>query len=366
MQNISDSQTSPSCSVASQSKCVLLVDDDPVFRSITSACLAAQGYEVIEAEDGLEGLKVLRDNEPDIIICDLAMPVLNGVEFVEEVSTAYPSLPMIVVSATESISDVARVVKCGIKDFLTKPISNPINLFESIENILEDADNHLSDNRDFSSQWFRVDDNELPEEQELHWHLDYLEQNPNAAKDFLLALLPEKDTSQGSWKCSYRLFQSTDVMPVVFDYAWLMTGQFAFYLIDSGSSDKGASTTLLVRALFHDYIRGLKSQTANVRDLVRIIEKGMNCIECAEPIDALFGIANVSDGTITVLPAGLEMRVSNTSAGLLQLQAGRRLGEQCSRNKMVSDVSFDSKCNLNMSLLGTSSFALGIVNNSQN
>ncbi|GAK84941.1 response regulator [Vibrio ponticus] len=273
---------------------------------------------------------------------------------------------MIVVSATESIADVAKVVKCGIRDFLTKPISNPNNLVDAIESTLEDTDNHLSDQRDFSSQWFRVDGAEMPEEQELHWHLDYLEQHPIAAKDFLLALLPETDTTQGSWKCSYRLLQSTDVMPLVFDYAWVMNGQFVFYLIDSDNdSGHGPATTLMVRALFHDYVRGLRSQNANLRDLVDILEKGIGCTDCAEPIDAVLGIANVADGTVSILPAGLDVTFADHVNPSTQLNAGASLGERSMRNHKLLDVIIGKRCTLSSSRLGTSSFALDITDTSK-
>ncbi|MGF1910352.1 response regulator [Vibrio kasasachensis] len=364
MHKISEPQVLPLDHAAAHRKRVMLVDDDPIFRRITGAYLEVQGYEVFEAENGLEGLKFLREYEPDLVLCDLSMPVLNGVEFVEEVSIAYPSIPMIVVSATESIADVAKVVKCGIKDFLTKPISNPNNLRDAIESTLEDSDNHLSDQRDFSSQWFRVDGAEMPEEQELHWHLEYLEQNPIAAKDFLLALLPAKDTTQGDWKCSYRLLQSTDVMPLVFDYAWLMSGQFVFYLIDSDTAH-GSATTLLVRALFHDYLRGLKSQSADLKDIADILEKGINCAECAAPIDAVFGIANVAEGTVSLLPAGLEARFSGKD-GSRQVTPSRRLGESCASNHQIADLMIHNRCSVSSSRLGTSSFSLDIIDITRN
>lgn len=69
-------------------KLILLVDDDPVFRRMTKGYLQKYGYQVIEAENGLDGLRKLRDHEPDLILCDLSMPVLNGIEFVEEVSSS--------------------------------------------------------------------------------------------------------------------------------------------------------------------------------------------------------------------------------------------------------------------------------------
>ncbi len=213
----------------------------------------------------------------------------------EEVSLEYPSLPMIVVSATEDMSDVAKALRFGIKDFLPKPIGNHEHLTSAIENTLDDTFNHIADQRDFSSQWFRVDAGDMPEEQELHWHLDFLQQNPSAARDLLHALLPDKDTSQGSWKCSYRLLQSTDIMPLVFDYAWLMNGQFAFYLVDSAAHEgHGTATTLLVRALFHDYLRNLKSFNADLKDMAYLLEKGISCSDCASPVKAMFGIADLS------------------------------------------------------------------------
>ncbi len=88
---------------------------------------------MIEAENGLDGLRNLRDHEPDLILCDLSMPVLNGIEFVEEVSSSYPSLPLVVVSATEEMADVAKALRFGIKDFLPKPIINHSFLASAIE-----------------------------------------------------------------------------------------------------------------------------------------------------------------------------------------------------------------------------------------
>ncbi|MDW3171025.1 response regulator, partial [Vibrio sp. Y184] len=74
-------------------KLIMLVDDDPIFRNVTNAYLESQGFKVVEAENGLEALHQLRECQPDLVLCDLSMPVLDGIEFVEEVSLEYPSLP---------------------------------------------------------------------------------------------------------------------------------------------------------------------------------------------------------------------------------------------------------------------------------
>lgn len=352
--------TVDSVKTSENQKLIILVDDDPIFRRVTTGYLTAQGYEVMEAENGLDGLQKLRTAEPDLILCDIAMPVLDGIEFAEEVSLEYPSLPMIVVSATEDMSDVAKALRFGIKDFLPKPIGNHEHLTSAIENTLDDTFNHIADQRDFSSQWFRVDAGDMPEEQELHWHLDFLQQNPSAARDLLHALLPDKDTSQGAWKCSYRLLQSTDIMPLVFDYAWLMNGQFAFYLVDSADHEgHGTATTLLVRALFHDYLRNLKSFNADLKDMAYLLEKGIDCSDCASPVKALFGIADLAEGTVSILPAGLDAQWSN---GYItqHITAGTMLGENCGKNFIVTDLPINSAGQLSLNRLGSSSFSMDI------
>ncbi len=346
-------------------KLIMLVDDDAIFRNVTNAYLESQGFEVVEAENGLDALQQLRECQPDLVLCDLSMPLLDGIEFVEEVSLEYPSLPLLVVSGTDEMSDVAKALRFGIKDFLPKPIGNYKHLSQAIDNTLEDCDCHFSEQRDFSSQWFRVDDGgEIPDEQELHWHLEYLQENPSAARDLLHALLPDKDASQGDWRCSYRLLQSTDVMPLVFDYRWLMNGQFAFYLVDSASQDKcGVGTTLLIRALFDDYLRNLKSFSADLKDIVGILEKGIECSECAGPVNAVFGIADLASSTVSILPAGLDSQWSNGVSNQ-HIAAGNSLGDGSLKNFITRDLPLSTTGQLSIGCLGSSSFSLNITRHS--
>ncbi|EPM4285377.1 response regulator [Vibrio alginolyticus] len=347
-------------------KLIMLVDDDPIFRKVTNAYLESQGFKVVEAENGLEALQQLRECQPDLILCDLSMPVLDGIEFVEEVSLEYPYMPLIVVSGTDEMSDVAKALRFGIKDFLPKPIGNYEHLSQAIENTLEDTDSHFSEQRDFSSQWFRVDDGgEIPDEQELYWHLEYLQQNPSAARDLLQALLPEKDAAQGDWRCSYRLLQSTDVMPLVFDYRWLMNGQFAFYLVDSASqANDGVATTLLVRALFDDYLRNLKSFSADLKDMVGIIEKGIECSGCAGAVNAVFGVADLASSSVSILPAGLDSHWSDGNTNQ-HIAAGNRLGGGSMKNFITRDLPLSVAGQLSIGCLGSSSFSLSITRKSR-
>lgn len=345
----------------SEKQSILLVDDDPVFRRFTTALLEKEGYEVFEAEHGLDGLMQLRSRVPDLIVCDLAMPILNGIEFAEEVSWEYPDLPLIVISATEDMSDVAHALRFGIKDFLTKPITSPTYLTSAIANVLEQDAQECGVARDFSSQWFRIGDKgDVPEDRELHWHLEYLQQNPSAARDLLVALLPDRDTRQGSWWCSYNLLQSSECMPLVFDYAWLMDGQFAFYLVDSSSDEEcGVASSLLVRALFNDSLRRQTMKAHKLKEFVANVEKGIACLGCAASVKALVGIVDMTDGSVTLLPAGLDA-IWSEGCNSYHISRGTRLGEGSSKQAETEQFRMGQSGKLNLASIGMNHFCLDI------
>ena len=79
---------------------VLLVDDDPSIREILSEELEEAGFEARQAEDGIDGLVKLRDELPEVIISDLQMPRMSGIEFISVVRRRFPSIPVIVLSGS--------------------------------------------------------------------------------------------------------------------------------------------------------------------------------------------------------------------------------------------------------------------------
>lgn len=354
---------SPDAGLSNAMQTIMLVDDDPVFRSMMATYLRQLNYEVAEAADGLEALKLLRQHVPDLMICDLNMPIMTGIELVEEVSWQFPMLPMIVVSATEDMADVAKVLRFGIKDFLTKPITRLEHFTSAIQSTLAESHANPSVVRDFSSQWFQLDHSgQIDQEKELYWHLNHLKDNVVTSRDLLQALQPERDTQQGGWKCSYLVLQPSEMMPLVFDYAWLMDGRFAFYLLDSSDGgDNGVGSALLVRALFNDFLRTRKRCHSDLKDLADAVEKGISCTQCSAPINALFGIADMVEGSISILPAGLKSRWTH-AGGAQVIEKGIKLGEGCTGNFMTSDLPMKQGGELVLSEIGVRSFKLMITN----
>jgi CheY-like chemotaxis protein len=345
---------------------VLIVDDDPVFRTLVSNCLEKFSCRVRVAENGLEGLKSLREGIPDILLCDLSMPVMSGGEFVEEVSQQYPMLPMIVVSGTGDMKDVAKMLRYGVKDFLVKPLDSLTTLISSLTSALKDADSTDYMVRDFSGQWFKTDDSEeQPEDQELQWHLQQLKENPNAARELLVGLLPERDSNCGSWWLNYRVLQSTDELPIVFDYSWLIDGRLVFYILDSSTGgENSVGTSLLVRAFFDDYIRNTEANENNLEHLVARIERGMSHSGYADAIEGLFGIINVADQEIDILPVGLsaiwQPGATTNNLSSMSIPVLNKLGKNSQKNQLYTFNLTQYNGTLHLHKIGSSSFSCTI------
>ncbi|UTV26945.1 response regulator [Photobacterium atrarenae] len=342
-----------------EDKDVLVVEDDPVFRSMITGFLKSQGCHVREAEDGLEGLQALRESIPDVLLCDLAMPVLTGMEFVEEVSIQYPMVPVIVISGTGDMADVATALRHGVKDFLIKPLDNIMVLKSAMLSVLRSEDS-VADNRDFASQWFEVGEENSGIDEELEWHIEELKANPKAARELLLGLMPETESQQGDWQLSYCVLQSADVQPVLLDYTWLMDGRLAFYLVDSASdTENGTATTLLIRAFFNDYLRNRMADERDIRGLLRLIEQGMKHSGYASPIRALFGIFDACDKSLSVTSTGLAA-VLQTSDERKEIVAQPWLGTNAYQNDTIELQLSESGGRLSLSEIGAASFSLTI------
>lgn len=340
---------------------VLIVENDPIFRRIIGSFLTKEGCLVRHAENGLDGLKALRDGIPDLLISDLSMPVMNGLEFVEEVSMEYTMLPVIVISGTGGMADVAQALRYGVKDFLIKPIEDIMAVKASIVSVLEEAECAVNCESDFTQQWFKISQNaDEPLTDELKWHLDDLLDNPGNARDLLMGLMPEQDSQQGDWKLSYHSLQSADCSPIVLDYTWMMDGKMAFYMVDSASAGKnGTATTLMIRAFFNEYLRSQDVDERGFVHLVHQIEHAIKRSTYASPIRAMFGILNAADSELSVLSAGLNAIVDGSGNAII-VKNDHLLGVDAVSTKFQPIDLSGGSVRVSLSEIGLTSFSLDI------
>jgi two-component system response regulator AtoC len=102
-------------------KQVLIVDDEPNLRKILSAQLSRDGYDVLTAEDGEQGLAQLREHHIDLIITDLKMPRVDGMTLLKRALEEEPELPVVMITAHGTIDTAVEALKRGAFDFVTKP-----------------------------------------------------------------------------------------------------------------------------------------------------------------------------------------------------------------------------------------------------
>ncbi len=100
---------------------LLVVDDEPSMREFLEIFLAQDGYEVVTASSGEEGFKVYRELEPDLILTDVKMPGMSGLDLIREIHALEPSIPIIAITAYASADDAIRAVREGAYDYLSKP-----------------------------------------------------------------------------------------------------------------------------------------------------------------------------------------------------------------------------------------------------
>jgi two-component system KDP operon response regulator KdpE len=103
---------------------ILVVDDEPQIRRMLRASLQSSGYEVVVATDGADGLKQFEEQRPDLIITDLAMPAMNGLELTQAVRRL-DATPIIVLSVRDTDMMKVNALDEGADDYLTKPFSMP-------------------------------------------------------------------------------------------------------------------------------------------------------------------------------------------------------------------------------------------------
>jgi CheY-like chemotaxis protein len=115
---------------------ILIVEDDAGLREFGKLLLTAQGYEVLCAEDGFDGLASLKQSLPDIIISDLRMPNMNGFEFLSVVRRRFPTIPVIAISGEFSGLSVPDSVLADA--FFSKGQYQPPQLFEKIVELLQE------------------------------------------------------------------------------------------------------------------------------------------------------------------------------------------------------------------------------------
>jgi len=122
---------------------ILVIDDDEAIRKVLTVTLQDAGYEVLTAADGESGLKIFAEERPDIILCDLRMPGMDGISVLKKIKAADPDKEVIVITAHADMDLAIEALQLKASDFITKPVSTA-----ALEVALERAQERLDITRE--------------------------------------------------------------------------------------------------------------------------------------------------------------------------------------------------------------------------
>lgn len=295
-------------------KQLLIVEDEVVFRSLLENFLCSLGASIITANDGLEALDVLQRSKPDMMICDLDMPRMNGIRLVEHLRARGNVLPILIVSATENMSDIAHVLRLGVQDVLLKPIRDMVRLREAVYECLYPSM--------FTSK--------VEEDEQLFQDWDALVRDPAAAAKLLKQLQPPVQQVIANCRINYRQLTMAEQPGLVLDIAALSDKDLAFYCLDvTRAGDNGVLAALLLRALFNGLLQEqLSGQGQRLPELSALL-KQVNALLRQANLDGQFpllvGYYHHSLKNLILVSAGLNATL-NINSQQLQLNNGVPLG----------------------------------------
>lgn len=117
---------------------LLLVDDDPGLLKLLGMRLVSEGYSVLTAESGPEALRMLSRDKVDLVVSDLRMDEMDGLQLFSEIQKVQPGMPVIILTAHGSIPDAVAATQQGVFSFLTKPVDKDA-LYKAIDDALEQS-----------------------------------------------------------------------------------------------------------------------------------------------------------------------------------------------------------------------------------
>lgn len=221
-------------------KLILIVEDEPVFRSLLENYLSSLGAVIVVAVDGIDALEKMTSFAPDLLICDLAMPRMNGLKLVEHLRNEGVQTPILVISATENMSDIAKALRFGVQDVLLKPIKDLNRLRETV----------------FACLYPNMFNSRVEEEERLFQDWDALVSDPQAASTLLQELQPPVQQVISHCRVNYRQLITHNQPGLVLDIAALSENDLAFYCLDvTRAGDNGVLAALLLRALFNGLLQ---------------------------------------------------------------------------------------------------------------
>lgn len=226
----------------SSAKRLLVIDDDRVIRQSIAAYLRDSGFEVLLADDGLTGLEIFRAEHPELVICDLRMPGLDGISVLHQISADDHEVPIIVISGAGVMADVVEALRLGASDYLIKPILDLEMLEHSVNRSLERA-SLRRENAGYRQALERTN-------HELKSHVAALEKDQQAGRHVQMKMLPAAPKDLLGYRFDHKIIPSLYLSGDFVEYITVGEHHVVFMIADvSGHGASSAFVTVLLKNL---------------------------------------------------------------------------------------------------------------------
>ncbi|WP_095116890.1 two-component system response regulator RssB [Pseudomonas sp. Irchel 3F3] len=300
---------------------LLIIDDDDVVRASLAAYLEDSGFSVLQAGNGQQGLQVFEEHQPDLVICDLRMPQMGGLELIRQVSDRAPQLPVIVVSGAGVMSDAVEALRLGAADYLIKPLEDLAVLEHSVRRAL-DRSRLVLENQ-------RYRDKLEAANRELEASLHLLQEDQTAGRQVQMNMLPESPWVAGEFAFEHQIIPSLYLSGDFVDYFRVDERRIAFYLADvSGHGASSAFVTVLLkfmttRLMFE--LKRSKMREFKPSEVLSHINRGLINSKLGKHVTMVGGVIDEESGLLTYAVGGhLPLPVLHTPAHTRYLE-GRGL-----------------------------------------
>jgi sigma-B regulation protein RsbU (phosphoserine phosphatase) len=275
---------------------LLIIDDDEVVRASLAAYLDDSGFQVLQAGNGLQGLEVFEREQPDVIICDLRMPQIDGLELIRRINVINSEVPVIVVSGAGVMSDAVEALRLGAADYLIKPLEDLAVLEHSIRRALDRS--HLR----LENQRYREKLEAANRELQASLHL--LQEDQNAGRQVQMNMLPVTPWQVDGLEFSHQIIPSLYLSGDFVDYFRVDERRVAFYLADvSGHGASSAFVTVLLKfmttRLLYEWRRNGVLPEFKPSDVLGHINRGLLNCKLGKHVTMLGGVIDEENDTLT-------------------------------------------------------------------
>lgn len=231
---------------------ILVIDDESLVRESMAIYLEDSGFNVIQAVDGKQGVELFTEFRPDLVLCDLRMPEMDGMTVLTKLGEIAPDTPIIIVSGAGQIHDVVEALRLGALDYLVKPITDMAVLENAVDNALRRT--HLeAENLTYKEELEYAN-------RELEKNLDLLQKDQEAGRQAQMQLLPPSDGTINGFHFQHIIIPSLNLSGDFIDYFEISPRYIGFYFADvSGHGSAAAFVTMMLKSLINQPLRQYRS-----------------------------------------------------------------------------------------------------------